>query len=358
MKLRIISLLSVFVPEILKGVTARDWRDSGTGSIALEEAWAPRELVNQITASPPIGLTNDAFLASFADIHNRRLTLMNENGIDFMVLSCLTPCVQGISDPEEAAALAVSANNQLAAAISNNTARFGGFAALSMHNATIASQELRRAVTQLGFLGALVNDYQQSGPDNATLLFYDRPEYDEFWQTVTDLNVPVYFHPRGNIAQVQALLYQHAPFLKGPAEEYAVTLANHILGLCTNGVFDRFPKLKVIVGHLGERIPSDLFRIDEQLRRQVPNGLMMQRSIADYWRTNLYETTAGNFATSLLKYHIDQIGLDRILYSVDYPFVLIEEGAEWLRNLTHIMSARNLASLKRDVAIKLLSLNK
>jgi 2,3-dihydroxybenzoate decarboxylase len=83
-----------------------------------------------------------------------------------MVLSCASPCVQGISDPVAAAALATSLNDQLAASISNNTMRFGAFAALAMHNASVAAQELKRAVTELGFLGALLNDYQQSGPDN------------------------------------------------------------------------------------------------------------------------------------------------------------------------------------------------
>ncbi|KAF8064254.1 hypothetical protein FPV67DRAFT_1420736, partial [Lyophyllum atratum] len=170
------------------------------------------------------------FKARFLDVHGDRLDLMNQNNVDFMVLSCATPCIQGISDPTAAAEMAINVNNQLAAAISNNTARFGGFASLSMHNATEAVQELRRAVKELGFQGALLNDYQQSGSDNTTLLFYDQPEYDVFWQAVTDLDVPVYFHPRPNIAQIEKLLYAHAPFIMGPSEEYAVTLANHILG--------------------------------------------------------------------------------------------------------------------------------
>lgn len=82
-----------------------------------------------------------------------------------MVLSCAAPCIQGFADPDEAAAMAVTVNNRLAAAIANNTERFGGFASLAMHNATVAAQELRRAVTELGFLGVLLNDYQQSGAD-------------------------------------------------------------------------------------------------------------------------------------------------------------------------------------------------
>ncbi|KAG6890864.1 hypothetical protein C0992_012250 [Termitomyces sp. T32_za158] len=301
----------------LRMVAAKHRIKNGNGTIAIEEAWTIPELL-------PFQLQH----------------LLNHRAFQ-MVLSCATPCVQGVSDPVAAAALAVNVNNQMAAAIRNDTTRFGGFASLSMHNATEAVQELRRAVNELGLLGAMLNDFQQSGPDNTTLLYYDQPEYDEFWQAVTELDVPIYFHPRSNIAQVQALLFDHAPFLKGAPEEYAVTLANHILGLCTNGVFDRFPNLKIIVGHLGERIPSDLFRIDErretffitvsssriryvkspELAKSRPNGLMMQRNITSYWHTNIYETTSGNFATPLLEFHMGQIGIDRILFSVDYPFV-------------------------------------
>jgi 2,3-dihydroxybenzoate decarboxylase len=93
---------------------------------------------------------------------------MDQAGVDYMVLSCASPCIQGVSDPVVAETLAIGANNDLAALISNDTIRFGAFAALSMHNATAAGIELRRAVTKLGFLGALVNDYQQSGADNGT----------------------------------------------------------------------------------------------------------------------------------------------------------------------------------------------
>ena len=114
-----------------------------------------------------------------------------------------------------------------------------------------------------------------------TFIYYDQPQFDVFWQMVVDLNVPVYFHPRVNPDPVSTLLFAHAPFLIGPAQEFAATLSDHLLGLCTNGVFEcvvhsclcmnfskslysRFPQLKIIAGHLGERIPSDLFRINER----------------------------------------------------------------------------------------------
>ncbi|KAF9265122.1 amidohydrolase 2 [Marasmius fiardii PR-910] len=276
-----------------------------------------------------------------------------------MILSCANPCIQGISDPEEAAAMAIRVNDVLASSISNNTLRFGAFAALSMHNASVAVQELRRTVETLGFVGGLVNDYQQSGADNNTLLFFDTPDYDEFWQVVTGLDVPIYFHPRTNVPTIHDLLYGHAPWLTGPGQEFTATLSTHILGLCTNGVFDRFPKVKVIVGHLGERIPSDLLRIDQQLARQKPQGMPMLRNASSYWRTNLFETTSGNFATDILLLHNKTIGLDRILYSIDYPFVAIPQGTAWVdgEELKNTLSERELLQLRRGAAIQLFKLN-
>ncbi|KAK0431738.1 amidohydrolase 2 [Armillaria borealis] len=340
-------------------VHARVWNDTGVGAVVFEEAWTTADLAGTVGAAPAIGETITELRANLVDVHNHRLAQMDEFGIDFMVLSCAQPCVQGVSDPETAAAMAVNLNNILADLISNNTLRFGAFAALSMHNASVAAQELNRAVNELGFLGALVNDYQQSGANDDTLLYYDQPEYDEFWQMVTDLDVPVYFHPRTNVQLLSSLIYSHGFGLKGPAQEFAATLSTHILGLCTNGVFDRFPALKIIVGHLGERLPSDLFRTDEQLLRQVPLGIPMQRNASSYWLTNLYETTAGNFATPLLQFHKSQIGLDRIMHSIDYPFALISEGQEWVNSLadSDVLTSEELLALKRGTAIKILKLD-
>ncbi|KAJ6499102.1 amidohydrolase 2 [Mycena sanguinolenta] len=336
---------------ILPAVSARLWNDTGSGSIIFEEAWTTSILPNFSTFGP---VTTPLLL----DIHNERLASMDANGVDYMVISCASPCIQGISDPVAAEEMARVVNDQLAADIQNNTLRFGGFASLSMHNATNAAQELKRAVEELGFLGALINDYQESGPDSATLLFYDQPEYDVFWEMVTELDVPVYLHPRENIAQVQAFLYAHAPWLEGAPQEFADTLSTHILGLCTNGVFDRFPNLTIIVGHLGERIPSDLWRIDDQLAKQFVNGMPMLRNVSSYWETNLLETTSGNFATELFNFHANQIGLNRILYSVDYPFIAIEQGAVWLDGQMETMNPEDFLALKRGMAIDVLHLNR
>ncbi|KAK7005692.1 amidohydrolase family protein [Favolaschia claudopus] len=352
-------LLHIYtLSTILQGVIARPWHDTGTGTIIFEEAWSIPALVNQATRNVPIGTTSAELTARLLDIHNERLAHMDANGVDYMVISCAQPCIQGISDPVMADDMARSVNDQLAAQIANNTLRFGGFAALSMHNATSAAQELKRAVVELGFLGALINDYQQSGPDNETLLFYDQPEYDVFWEMVVALDVPVYLHPRTNIAQIQNLLYGHAPWLEAASQEFADTLSTHIMGLCTNGVFDRYPNLTVIVGHLGERISSDFWRINDQLARQVPIGMPMLKNLSSYWESgNVLETTSGNFATELFEFHVSQFG-KRIMYSVDYPFVTMEQGAAWLKGLSETMDIEDLQALKRELAIEVLHLNR
>ncbi|KAJ3821431.1 amidohydrolase 2 [Lentinula raphanica] len=355
--LALVSLL--FIEQHVEARTTH-WHSTGNGSIALEEAWTIPELGTSV-AAPPLGQTSAELDANLLDIFNQRLAHMDATGVDFMVLSCTSPCIQGISDPTTAESMAVYVNNELAAQISspsagNSSSRFGAFAALSMHNASAAATELRRTVQELGFLGALVNDYQQSGKDNDTLLFYDQPEYDIFWNTVTELDVPVYFHPRTNVAPISTLLYTQAPWLRGAGQEFAVTLSNHILGLCTNGVFDRHPSLTVIVGHMGERIPSDLDRIDEEIARQKVLGMPMLRNVSSYFETNIWTTSSGSFSPALLQFHKQQIGLSRILYSIDYPFETMENGKGLLDELEGVLTQEELRQFARETAITLLKL--
>ncbi|KAF8200322.1 amidohydrolase 2 [Pholiota molesta] len=214
----------------------REWRDTGTGTIVLEEAWTIPELVDQAAGYLiRTGGTPAELRANLLDIHNQRLDAMNKNDIDLcMVLSCASPCIQGIADPEEASQMAITVNNRLAAAISNNTQRFGAFASLAMQNATVAVAELKRTVKNWVFSVSrvLLNDYQQSGSDGLTPLYYDQPEYDIFWQALTDLDVPL-FASQG----------------------------------------------KINCRSLGERIPSDFVRINHELLKQLPFGLPMKKTI-------------------------------------------------------------------------------
>ncbi|KAL0059805.1 hypothetical protein AAF712_013446 [Marasmius tenuissimus] len=152
---------------------------------------------------------------------------MDKNDVDFMVLSLESPGIQGISDPTKALETAIDVNNDIASRIASTPNRFGAWASIPMHNASVASEELKRTVNELSFLGAILNDYQQSGPQNDTL-FYDQPEYDVFWETATELDVPVYLHPRLNTPAIARALCSGNPWLRNANQEFATTLSNHV----------------------------------------------------------------------------------------------------------------------------------
>lgn len=141
---------------------------------------------------------------------------------------------------------------------------------LSMHNPQEAADELRRTVTRYGFKGALVNDTQRAGADGEDYVFYDQPEWDVFWQTLVELDVPLYLHPRNPTGIVFEKLWKDRQWLIGPPLSFAVGVSLHALGMVTNGVFDRNPKAQVILGHLGEHIPFDMWRINHWFEVRLP----------------------------------------------------------------------------------------
>lgn len=204
-----------------------------------------------------------------------------------------------------------------------------------MRDPSQAAQELTRAVKELGFHGALLNDFQHAGPNGETYLFYDQPKYDPFWKVVTELDVPVYLHPAAPSDVVYEKLYDERKYLIGPPLSFANGVNLHLLGLITNGVFDRHPKLKLIVGHLGEHIPFDFWRINhwfEDVKKplaKAQGGVMCEKTIYDYFKRNIWLTTSGHFSTHTLKYVVEEIGCERVLFSVDYPYEKIEDCCAW-----------------------------
>lgn len=133
---------------------------------------------------------------------------------------------------------------------------------LSMHDPKQAAGELRRVVKEYGFKGVLVNDTQRAGADGDDMIFYDQPEWDTFWETVTELDVPFYLHPRNPTGTIHDKLWAPRKWLIGPPLSFAQGVSLHLLGMVTNGVFDRHPKLQIVIGHLGEHLPFDLWRIN------------------------------------------------------------------------------------------------
>ncbi|PHH62771.1 hypothetical protein CDD81_6663 [Ophiocordyceps australis] len=301
------------------------------GKIALEEAFAlPRFHDKTLWWASMFAVDAERHAAEIKDITNTRLKYMDEHGVGYTILSYTAPGVQDEWDAQVAQRLAVEVNDYIADQISGHGDRFGAFATLSMHKPQEAAEELRRCVTKYGFKGALVNDTQRAGHDGDDMIFYDGPEWDVFWATVTQLDVPFYLHPRNPTGTIHDKLWAKRKWLIGPPLSFAHGVSLHALGMITNGVFDRHPSLQLILGHLGEHIPFDMWRINHWFEHvKKPLGLACQKTIRQYFEDNIWITTSGHFSTTTLQFCMAEIGPHRILFSIDYPFESFQDACHW-----------------------------
>ena len=221
------------------------------GLIAIEEAMQIPELGHEAKNHAP-GAAADTLAANLVDITQQRLQKMDAHNVEKMVLSLTSPGPQGRSNASEAASLAVRANDYLSSECKKHSSRFAAFCALSMHTPEEAVRELRRSVKELGMVGAMINDFQDM-PDGSSG-YYDGPEWDVFWNEVEQLDAVIYFHPRFPHPDVRSQMYAGRPGIVGAAWSFAVGVGTLLLGLCTNGVFDRHPNVKVAVGHMGKYV--------------------------------------------------------------------------------------------------------
>ncbi|MCJ1478905.1 hypothetical protein MMC13_007589 [Lambiella insularis] len=333
------------------------------GKVALEEAFnLPR--IAKVSAS-----TNSALYvrpdrvkeydAGIADI-SERVKHADATGVGYTICSHTVPGVQGERDPATAEKLATEVNDWIADQIKDHRNKLGAFAALSMHDPKQAAQELHRCVTKYGFHGALLNNWQLSnnGSGEDTILFYDQPQYDAFWSVVQELDVPIYIHPSAPQGVLYDMLYKDRKYLVGPPLSFANDVSLHLMGLVTNGVFDRFPKVQVIVGHFGEHLPFDFWRINHWLEDiEKPLGLNQtcKKTIHEYFKQNIWITTSGHFSSATLQYCMHQVGADRILFSVDYPYESYEDACRWF-DATEI-NLQDKVNIGRENAKKLLRLH-
>ncbi|KAJ4289676.1 hypothetical protein N0V90_011005 [Kalmusia sp. IMI 367209] len=315
------------------------------GTIAVEEAiidlagveahsFAQFQNLMRPGSDPSTGLS--AHEKRLLDIHDERLKNMDEHGVEYMLLSLTSPGAQGEADPDNAKNVAQVANDYLAGEVKKNPKRFGALAALSMHNAKDAADELRRAVTKLGMFGGLVNDFQSKGPEAEEKIYFDTPEYDPFWETVQELDVPIYFHPRYAIPQdlKAGTKYGDRKHLLGAGVQFHLDLSWHLYAICSSGIFDRFPKVQIVAGHLGEGVPFNLWRASHWINHPFKRGSRpMKQDYSYYWTHNVNITTSGNYNTRGLKYCIEEIGLNRCLYAIDTPYETVEEGQNWWKSV-------------------------
>jgi gamma-resorcylate decarboxylase len=322
------------------------------GKIGLEEHFAIPETLNDSK-----GFLGDNVWPELEkrlmDIQEYRLREMDAHGMEMMILSLNAPAVQAIFDSKKAVEIARRANDFLAAEVKKRPGRFQGFAALAMQDPDAATRELIRCVKELGFKGALVNGFSQVKEPNA-MVYLDDARYAGFWAECEKLDVPFYLHPRNPLPSA-AQIYEGHPWLLGPTWAFAQETAVHALRLMCSGVFDRHPKLQVVLGHMAEGLPYAIWRCDNRNAwTKNPPRYPAKKKLAQYLQENFYMTTSGAFRTQTLIDAILEVGADRIMFSTDWPFENVDHAAIWFDAAT--ISEADRMKIGRTNAVKLFKL--
>jgi len=249
------------------------------------------------------------------NIDSRRIADMDATGISMQILSLTSPGVQ-VFDAATAVSFARDSNDQLAAAIAKYPTRLAGLAAVAPQNPGEAARELERGVRGLGLKGAILNSHTLGE-------YLDDPKFWDIFAAAEALDVPVYLHPNSPSAGLIQPLLQRG--LDGALYGFGVDTGMHLLAIITSGVFDRFPKLKLVVGHLGEALPFWLFRLDYMHRATVASKRYafmkpLQRQVSDYLRENVYVTSSGMAWAPAIQFCQQVLGVDRVMYAMDYPY--------------------------------------
>jgi len=251
-------------------------------------------------------------LARLIDMGHGRIAAMDGYGIDMQLLLLTAPGVQ-VFAPDLATSLAADSNDQLADAIRANPDRFAGLAAVAPQKPHSAALEIERAVSRLGLNGVVINSHTKGE-------FLDDEKFWEILEAAEANDAPIYIHPRNPAPQMLE------PYLSRRLEAgilgFAADVALHTIALITAGAFDRFPNLKVVIGHGGEGIPYMLYRID-YMQRTVREGRglkKLQKRPSDYMKENIFITTSGMAWEPAIKFAQDTLGVERVLYAMDYPY--------------------------------------
>jgi 2,3-dihydroxybenzoate decarboxylase len=290
--------------------------------IALEEHYWDRELAGRYSGVDAI--RDPELSRRLYDLGELRIREMDEAGIDVQVISHGAPSTQRLS-ADSGTELTRRVNDRLHAAIAPYPQRFAAFAALPTSDPTAAARELERTV-ELGFKGAMIHGL-------ANGLFLDDRRFWPIFERAERLDVPIYLHPAVPHPAVMEAYYKDYtrdfPMVIRAAWGFTVETATQAIRLVLSGVFEAHPRLKVILGHLGETLPFLVWRIDQALARPGQKTLRFREIFCDHF----YITTSGNFSNPALLCCMMELGIDRILFAVDWPFVANRPGTQWMERV-------------------------
>ena len=296
--------------------------------IATEEAWAPADLLARYRKMAADEAIDDpGFIALWnrlgarsqlvdrlANIGEARIADMDASGIDLQILSLTSPGVQ-VFDAATASAIAVDTNDQVAEAVRRYPTRFAALAAVAPHDPKNAAREIDRAVRTLGLKGVIINSHTRGE-------FLDEPKFWEIFEAAEALRVPLYIHPQ---APPPAMIGPYVERgLEGALWGFGAETGLHALAIIRSGALDRFPNLRIVIGHAGEALPFWLFRLD-YMNRTARSGIRtgaasLAKPISDYMKENYYVTTSGMAWAPVITFIQSVLGVDRVLYAMDYPY--------------------------------------
>lgn len=254
------------------------------------------------------------------DLGEGRLRIMDQTGIDMQVLSLVAPDVQ-VYDAEGGCRMAKKTNDMLSQIVNDHPTRFAGLATLALQNPKEAAEELERSVKDLGLKGACISTHTKGE-------YPDHQKYRVIFERAQALGVPIYLHPRAPSSSM-IKPYLDYPFMDSAMLGFAAEAGLSAMRLICSGLFDEYPELKIILGHLGEAIPFWLWRIDNFWKRS-PLSDKYSKTPSQYFRDNFLVSTSGMFSEPVLQYTLSVLGADNILFAVDYPMESPEEAVEFI----------------------------
>jgi uncharacterized protein len=301
-----------------------DRPDTRTRTVAVEEHFRTPEL--EAVLDGPEKLFSKALGESLGDLGARRIAAMDEAGIDVQVLSSAAPHVQWM-DPAQAHSVAARVNDRLAEAVAAHPDRFAGLATLATPAPAEAARELERCVRDLDFRGAMIHGHTQGR-------FLDDAFFWPMLEAAEALDVPLYLHPGYPPKAVMEAYYANLPgpygmLLSTGMMGWHYEVAMHAMRMVIGGVFQRFPRLQLIIGHGGESLPFFLDRSIKVLNRASPE---MSQHLREVYPANFYITTAGFFYDAPMRCAMEVTPIDRILFAADYPYASAVEGGAWIRS--------------------------